>query len=109
MRRGLILAGIILSTGPGLAATKDAGTPAQPPHPVVYQTETTIPVATETGIVPMSQRDYDEYVKSMGSLPVMSNAYIFGQKIPQPKTDKQGHIHLSEPAASAPRKSEQPH
>jgi hypothetical protein len=75
---------------------------------VVHQEQATIPVATETGIAPMNQRDYDEYVKSMGHLPVMSKTYIFGQKIPQPKTDKQGHIHLSDPAA-VPRKSEQPH
>jgi len=107
--RLLLLASLILSIRPVLAATNDTGTPARPLHAAVHQEETTIPVATETGIVPKSQRDYDEYVKSMGNLPVMSKTYIFGQKIPQPKTDKLGHIHLSDPAASGPRKGAQPH
>jgi hypothetical protein len=47
----------------------------------------------------MAQRDYDNYVAPMGHLPVLSRKYVFGRTIPQPKTDKYGHIHLSGQAA----------
>jgi hypothetical protein len=64
--------------------------------------EALVPVATDAGIRPMLQRDYESYVRSMGHLPVMSKAYVFGRTIPQPKTDKLGHIHLSAGPPAAP-------
>jgi hypothetical protein len=76
------------------SATK-GGSAAPPPKPLLQSEETPIPVATGTGIVPMTQQDYETYIKSMGHLPVMSKAYIFGRTVPQPKTDKNGHIHVS--------------
>lgn len=106
--RSLLLAGLILSVCPSLAAATDKVTPARPPPAAAHQEEAPIPVATDAGVVPMTQRDYDEYVQSMGHLPVMSKTYIFGQKIPLPKTDKQGHIHLSGPAVPTFRKGDQP-
>lgn len=54
----------------------------------------------------MSQPDYDTWVKSMGHLPVMSQAYVFGKKIPLPKTDKAGHVHVSARAAAVLPKAE---
>ena len=92
-----------------VSAAANKGSAAPPPaKAAIPDEEPPIPVATDAGVVPMSQRAYDEYVQSMGHLPVMSKTYIFGQKIPLPKTDKLGHIHLSDPAPAAPRKSEQP-
>jgi hypothetical protein len=61
--------------------------------------ERLIPVATLAGVVRMTERDYDSYVAPMGHLPVLSREYVFGRTIPQPKTDKHGHIHLSGQAA----------
>ena len=91
------------------SAAANRGSAAPPPaQAAIPNEEPPIPVATDAGVVPMTQRAYDEYVKPMGHLPVMSKTYIFGQKIPLPKTDKLGHIHLSDPAPAAPRKSEQP-
>lgn len=54
-----------------------------------------IPVATAAGIVSMDDQEYRDKTRNIGNLPVLSKSYIFGSSIPQPKTDHQGHIHLS--------------
>jgi hypothetical protein len=102
---GLSLLSFALCPPEAIAAANKTSTTA-PAKVATHPEETPIPVATDAGVIPMTQRDYDEYVKTMGHLPVMSKAYIFGQKIPLPKTDKLGHIHLSDPSAPAPRKSD---
>lgn len=56
-----------------------------------------IPVLTMKGIVWMTATEYEHHTNSMGHLPVMSRSYIFGNTIPLPQTDKDGHIHLSHP------------
>lgn len=56
-----------------------------------------IPVATRDGIRCFNDTQYAQYVHSMGHLPVMSNAYVFGRTIPPPKTDSLGHIRVSNP------------
>jgi hypothetical protein len=83
-------------------AASEVRTAAQSSVPAPTPEQTSIPVATGTGIVPMSQSKYDEYVKSMGHLPVMTKSYIFGHTIQQPKTDKDGNIHVSNPPPAAP-------
>jgi acyl-CoA thioesterase-1 len=54
-----------------------------------------IPVLTANGIVSMTQDQYEQYTRQMGHLPVMSKSYIFGNTIAMPKTDKNGHVHIS--------------
>jgi hypothetical protein len=100
----LLLSSFALSIQPGFAIANEASTPARPPTAAIHQEDVLIPVATDAGVIPMTQQQYDTYVRSMGHLPVMSKAYIFGQKIPLPKTDKAGHIHVSEPAPASPRR-----
>jgi hypothetical protein len=90
---GLLLASLFL--WPWNASAKTKTHPASPPPPSAHTEETLIPVATATGIVRMTQQDYDIYVKPMVYLPHMPKAYVFGHTIPQPKTDKHGYIHLS--------------
>ena len=106
---GFLFLALILSTRPGAATADDVSKSARPPDAAVHHEETLIPVATDAGVKHMSQREYDAYVRSMGHLPVMSKTYIFGQKIPLPKTDKSGHIHLSGPTPATPSKSGPPH
>jgi acyl-CoA thioesterase I len=53
-----------------------------------------IPVATDKGIVWMGEREYRDYTRGLGNLPVLSGAYVFGSTIPRPSTDVQGHIHV---------------
>jgi hypothetical protein len=103
-----MLSNFILSIQPAVALAKEASAPAQPPHAAPHQEDARIPVAEDVGVgfVRMTQQEYDEYVKSMGHLPVMSKEYIFGKKIPLPKTDEAGHIHLSDPAPAVIHKSE---
>jgi hypothetical protein len=97
---GLLNLAICLHQG---AAVANEGTAsARPPKPVAHNEEASIPVATDAGIAPMSQRDYNNYVKPMGHLPVMSKTYVFGHTIPLPKTDKFGHIHLPTATPAAP-------
>jgi hypothetical protein len=103
---GLTLLSFALCPPEAVAAANKTNT-NPPPKVATHTEETPIPVATDAGVIPMTQRDYDEYVKSMGHLPVMSRTYVFGQKIPLPKTDKLGHIHLSDPTPP-PRNSAQP-
>jgi hypothetical protein len=62
---------------------------------VPQKDEALVPVATNASIVPMKLQEYEKYVQSMGHLPVMSKAYVFGHTIPQPETDKLGHLHPS--------------
>jgi hypothetical protein len=62
------------------------------------ETARPIPVTTVNGVQPMTSKQYDEYTRQMGHLPVMSKSYIFGHTIPMPKTDKNGHINLSDTA-----------
>jgi hypothetical protein len=106
---GFLFLALILSTQPGAATANEVSTSVLPPDAATHHEETLIPIATDAGVKHMSQREYDGYVRSMGHLPVMSKTYIFGQKIPLPKTDKSGHIHLSDPTPAALRKSAQPH
>jgi hypothetical protein len=98
--KGFLISLALFSQPAGAAATEGSAS-ARPPVAVLHDEEP-IPVATDAGVVPMSQRDYEGYVKSMGHLPVMSQVYVFGNKIPLPKTDKAGHIHLSGPAPAVP-------
>ena len=81
--------------------------PQQSPAAAPMPEGTSIPVATDAGVIPMSQRQYDEYIRPMGHLPIMSRSYIFGHTIPRPNTDKFGHIHLSNPSPPARRNIEQ--
>jgi hypothetical protein len=106
---GFLFLALILSTQLGAATENEVSTSVRPPDAAIRDKQTLIPVATDAGVKHMSQREYDGYVRSMGHLPVMSKTYIFGQKIPLPKTDKSGHIHLSDPTPAAPPKSAQPH
>jgi len=105
---GALILCLSLSVQPTLAPAKEARTPAPPSQTAARQEEALIPVATEGGLIYMTQQAYDEYVKSMGHLPEMSKQYVFGRKIPLPKTDKAGHIHLSDPAPAALHKSDAP-
>jgi acyl-CoA thioesterase I len=54
-----------------------------------------IPVATAAGIVWTDDQQYRNLTRDTGNLPILSKSYIFGSAIPMPKTDHQGHIHLS--------------
>jgi hypothetical protein len=104
---GLLLLSVTLYPQQATDAANKSSAAPPPAKAAIPNEEPPIPVATDAGVIPMTQRDYDEYVKSMGHLPVMSKTYIFGQKIPLPKTDKLGHIHLSDPTP-APRNSAPP-
>jgi acyl-CoA thioesterase-1 len=53
-----------------------------------------IPVATDEGIISMNEREYRDYTREMGSLPVLSKSYIFGSSIPMPSIDDQGHVRV---------------
>ena len=64
-------------------------------HLIRDQATGKIPVATATGIVSMDDQQYRDKTRNIGNLPVLSKSYIFGSRIPMPKTDHQGHIHLS--------------
>ncbi len=99
---GLLSVGLALWPSHSLAAQQagPAPTAAEPKNQVQ---QSLIPVATPTGIIHMSQSEYEAYIKSMRHLPVMSKDYVFGRNIPQPKTDKDGHIHFSGGAAAAAR------
>jgi hypothetical protein len=57
-----------------------------------------IRVETPERTIPMDVQEYQKYAKGLGYLPVLSRSYVFGHTIPTPKTDKRGHIHVSEPA-----------
>jgi hypothetical protein len=100
---GLLLSSFVLSIQLEFAIANEASTPVRPPNAAIHQEEARIPVATDAGLILMTQQQYEAYVRPMGHLPVMSKAYIFGQKIPLPKTDKSGHVHVSEPAPASPR------
>jgi len=96
-----LLVGVSLWSSQLHAAAKaqPASPPARPPD---CAEQHLIPIAKETGISCMTQQEYDAYVKPMHHLPEMPKAYVFGRTIPQPKTDKHGHIHLSGATAAAP-------
>jgi len=51
-------------------------------------------VATSTGLVAMTELEYENYVKTFSELPNLSKSYIFGRSIPRPKTDKNGYIRV---------------
>jgi hypothetical protein len=102
---GLLLS-LVLFLQPEIAAAKEDGAAARPPKAAIDNEQPPIPVATDTGIRRMTQRDYDDYVRPMGHLPVMSKTYIFGNTIPLPKTDKFGHIHVFGAAPAVPGKAE---
>jgi hypothetical protein len=57
--------------------------------------ERNIPVLTRNGIIPMTSTEYEQYTNHMGHLPVMPKAYIFGNTIPMPKTDKNGRVRVA--------------
>lgn len=68
---------------------------ARPAEPAGSHAPSTIPVATPTGIIQMTPQEYEQYVRKMDHLPVMTKDYIFGRTIPRPKTDEFGHIDLT--------------
>ena len=53
-----------------------------------------VPVATSRGVEPMTPAQYAAAAGRLGRLPVLSKAYVFGRKIPQPPTDKDGHVRV---------------
>jgi acyl-CoA thioesterase I len=55
-----------------------------------------VPVATSRGIEPMTPAQYAATVRGLGRLPTLSKAYVFGRRIPQPRTDKDGRIRVLE-------------
>jgi hypothetical protein len=65
-----------------------------------------IPVATSRGIIWMNQTEYDRHTTSSGHLPALSSSYIFGRTISMPKTDKHGHIHVSDVGSVSPEPPE---
>jgi hypothetical protein len=101
-RYGLLLLGLALCFRPDPAVGEKSGVAAVPSTAAIQNEEASIPVATDTGTSVMTSRDYQSYVKSMGHLPIMSKTYVFGRTIPQPKTDKFGHIRLSGAAPVSP-------
>lgn len=64
--------------------------------------EAGIPVAGPAGVAVLSQKQYERDIEQLGHLPSLSKSYVFGHKIPRPKTDKAGHILVSRPASAAP-------
>src|SRR5215470_4607322 len=88
---GILSLAVIYSVLPRPIAANEPGTE-----------ETSIPVATAAGVVCLSQRQYDDRIRAVGHLPLMTRSYVFGHTIPMPKTDKFGYIHLSHPDPVAP-------
>src|ERR1051326_4395043 len=76
---------------------------SQAPTGSAAAAERLIPVATENGIHPMRDEEYRAYVGRMGHLPNMPQSFVFGRTIARPKTDKKGHIHLTNPQGAAER------
>jgi len=99
---GVLLLCVSLCAQPGLPMAEDGSVVSGQREVAAQVNEALIPVATDAGIRVMAQRDYEVYVRSMGHLPVLSKVYVFGRSIPQPQTDRSGHIHLSAGAAAAP-------
>jgi hypothetical protein len=72
--------------------------PAQGPGGVPAQDarmQPLVQVETPEGSMTLNLHEYEIFTRPMGHLPTMSREYIFGRKIPVPKTDQFGHIHLS--------------
>jgi hypothetical protein len=49
-----------------------------------------------TGVVLMTDTQYEKYTRTIGHLPVLSKSYILGHTVPMPTTDKNGRIHVSD-------------
>jgi acyl-CoA thioesterase-1 len=88
----LVLASKIAPVVARLLETGHHGDPASDPDK--------IPVATGRGVEPMTPAQYAAAVSSLGSLPVLSKAYVFGRRIPQPRTDANGHIRVQDTDSS---------
>ena len=73
--------------------------PAQDPGGVPAQDarmQPLVQVETTERSMTLNLHEYEVFTRPMGHLPTMSREYIFGRKIPVPKTDQFGHIHLSD-------------
>ena len=98
---GILCLIVILCIQPRSIAGNEVSPSAQSPTPAPPDEQSLIPVATEAGVIRMTQQEYDEHIGSIGHLPVMSRSYIFGHTIPMPNTDELGHIHVSHPLPAA--------